>query len=220
VPIVFEPGEAADADKEIVLSGAEGASNSGNYFMAPGKDIVGLAAHEFGHHIGLADEYQQSAADHQRSTAQAAQVGTVTGLVPAPEAARDLHTAIHAGRADGRERGVAGVESEVRSGLRTATGPLQGAFGQQVRSRYKALFGIDPVQDVNNSVAQFPDEGSLTNQRKITQPFLYTNDNLMGGAEAIDLASGHQHDVAARHLVEFVDIVAMAAGGAWRPGPR
>src|SRR5205085_6660967 len=55
VNIEFDPQEDSPADKAVVLSESVGHSNAVHYLIQPGTDLVGLSAHEFGHHFGLQD---------------------------------------------------------------------------------------------------------------------------------------------------------------------
>ena len=94
----------------------------------------------------------------------------------------------------------------------------QGAFAQQVARRYVVLFGVDVVNDINANIAESDSEGSLTRQRLCTQPFLYTADNLMGGAETANGPNALL--VEPRHVRQFARIVEGAVGGVWEPKRR
>jgi hypothetical protein len=58
----------------------------------------------------------------------------------------------------------------------------------------------------------------MTKQRKCTQPFLYTADNVMGGAETEQGPNALL--VEPRHVRQFARIVAAALGGIWEPKRR
>src|SRR5262249_46896793 len=149
-------------------------------------------AHEFGHHFGLADEYQQTAADHERETGEEAPVGDATGDGTPPEqVAQEIHTALTTPpRAKHGENTLAVIRSH---------NVTQGAFAQEVATRSLAMFGISVVADCNRLIDEHPEvEGDISNQRRCTQPFLYTSENLMGGAETQGHA--HAHSVEARHV--------------------
>jgi peptidoglycan hydrolase-like protein with peptidoglycan-binding domain len=210
VLIDFQPEEGTPTRHNVVLTAGVGPTNASEYFIEPTSDIVGIAAHEFGHHIGLQDEYQQSAADHLRQTGEAAPVGEVTGDAPARDIALELGRAVRTLPRANRGALALGV---VRS-----HSLVQGAFAQQVALRYRQIWGIDVVADCNERIDQRPDEGSLTEQRQTTHPFLYNADNLMGGAES--QGSPHEHDVSPRHVREYVGIVERAVGGVWEPAQR
>jgi hypothetical protein len=63
VEIDFQPTEASPADNTVTLVKGTGQTDAARYFINGVKDVTEIAAHEFGHHVGLPDEYQQSAAD-------------------------------------------------------------------------------------------------------------------------------------------------------------
>ena len=75
VEIDFQPTEASPADNTVTLVKGTGQTDAAHYFIDGVKDVTEIAAHEFGHHVGLPDEYQQSAADRLRQTGEAAPVG-------------------------------------------------------------------------------------------------------------------------------------------------
>lgn len=212
VLIDFEPEEGTPTRHAVTLSAGVGPSNSGHYFIHPATDMVMLGAHEFGHHIGLQDEYQQTAADHLRQTGEAAPVGSVTGAgdpkAIALELGRAIRTRPRAGRGALALAVVQGSQLE------------QGAFAQQVALRYRRRWGVDVVQDCNSRIDSREDEGSLTALRRCTHPFLYNTDNLMAGAEAEAAGGPHTHDVSPRHVREYVAIVEQALGGVWEATPR
>jgi immune inhibitor A peptidase M6/putative peptidoglycan binding protein len=211
VELEFDPQEGAPADKTVVLSGAEGHSNARHYFITPGEDLVGLSAHEFGHHFGLQDEYQQTAADHERQTGEAAPVGDWQGDGTAPEqVAREIGTALRTPPRDTHgDRALAVIQGHNLT---------QGAFAQRVAHRYVGLFGLSVVADCNRLIDEDPGEGDISKQRLCTQPFLYTAENLMGGAET--QGTPHAHDVAPRHVRHLCAVLGQAVGGIWEPAAR
>ncbi len=211
VNIEFKPEEGAPPDKRVVLSRGPGQSNASHYFIVPTDDLVGLAAHEFGHHFGLQDEYQQTAADHQRQTGEAAPVGDADGDgTPPQDVAREIHAAlVTPPRADHGTNTLAVI---------TGHNLTQGAFAQRVASRYLNMFGTGVVADCNRLIDVEKTEPAMTKQRKCTQPFLYTADNLMGGAETE--GGAHAHDVAPRHVRHLVALVEARLGGVWNPVNR
>ena len=65
-------------------------------------------------------------------------------------------------------------------------GLTQGAFAQQVATRYRKVWGRDVVSDCNDRVPDVPGQGPLTDRRRCTHPFLYNEPGLMAGAEMED----------------------------------
>ena len=211
VDIEFDPQEGSPPDKRVVLSAGRGPSNAGHYFIEPGDDLSSLSAHEFGHHFGLQDEYQQRAADHLRQTGEAAPVGDWQGDGTPPEQiARELATALRTPpRATHGDRALAVIQSHNLT---------QGAFAQRVADRYLKLFGISVIADCNRLIDQDDSEGPMTKQRLCTQPFLYTAPNLMGGAETH--GTDHEHAVEPRHVRHLCVLLGQVVGGIWEPERR
>jgi peptidoglycan hydrolase-like protein with peptidoglycan-binding domain len=211
VDIEFDPQEGLPADKRVVLSAGRGPSNAAHYFIEPGDDLASLSAHEFGHHFGLQDEYQQRAADHMRQTGEAAPVGDWEGDGTPPEQiAREIATALRTPpRATHGDRALAVIQGHNLT---------QGAFAQRVADRYLKLFGISVIADCNRLIDQDDSEGPMTKQRLCTQPFLYTAPNLMGGAETH--GTDHEHAVEPRHVRHLCVLLGQVAGGIWEPARR
>jgi peptidoglycan hydrolase-like protein with peptidoglycan-binding domain len=212
VPVDFEPVEGTPTRHHVTLTAGVGPTNSGQYFINPSTDLRLVAAHEFGHHIGLQDEYQQTAADHMRQTGQAALVGEVTGDADPRDIAVELGRAVRSSpRAERGPQALAVIEGHALT---------QGAFAQQVAQRYHRFWGVNVVDDCNNRIDSWPEEGSMSMLRRCTQPFGYNTDNLMAGAEAEAAGSPHIHDIAPRHIREYTGIVERALGGVWESAPR
>ena len=206
VPIEFEPYEGTD--KAVEIRRGPGPSNASVYFITPDIDLTQLAAHEFGHHIGLADEYQQTAADHERHTGEAVPIGDIHGDAPPTQIARELHQAIFSQPTSQRgERTLDVIRSHALE---------QGAFAQQVARRYINRYGQPVTDAINMQIPQSQDEGSLTKRRLCTQPFMYNQPGLMEGAESED----HSHDVGPRHVRHLVALISEALGGTWEPARR
>ncbi len=206
VPIEFEP--YTGSDQAVEIRQGPGPSNASLYFITPDMDLTHLAAHEFGHHIGLADEYQQTAADHERHTGVAVPIGEVHGDAPPMQIAEELHQAIFSQPAS--ERGERTLEVIRSHSLE------QGAFAQQVARRYVNRYGQRVTDAINARIPQSQDEGSLTRRRLCTQPFTYNEPGLMEGAESPD----HSHDVAPRHVRHLVTLISEALGGTWEAARR
>jgi hypothetical protein len=60
----------------------------------------------------------------------------------------------------------------------------------RVASRYLSIFGIRVVADCKRFIDETPEENEMPKRRLCTQPFFYTAQNVMGGAEAERKHSG------------------------------
>jgi peptidoglycan hydrolase-like protein with peptidoglycan-binding domain len=139
VAIDFQPEEGSPTRHAVTLSAGVGPSNSAHYFLEPGTDVVMLGAHEFGHHIGLQDEYQQTAADHLRQTGEAAPVGQVTGAGDTTAIAIELGRAIRTSpRADRGARALAVVQ-----GSRIDERADEGSLTAQRQCTHPFLYNTD-----------------------------------------------------------------------------
>lgn len=236
IPIDFEPtseiaaapgpgqdlpgGRPSGADNEVMVGLGTGQPDASHYVLFPGLDRKAMAAHEFGHHIGLADEYQQTAADHQRETGQEAPVGNLPGGGGAgTQQLADSVTAqlIAALARPAAERGQAFL------GVLDANSIDQGAFAQMVARRFQVRSGQTILDACNTKIPESDTENSPTVRRRCTHPFLYNEDNLMGGAEETAAnnagapAPQHAHGVEPRHVRHLADLVGNVMGGQWIP---
>lgn len=210
------------SDHTITLSKGVGPSNAVHYFLEPASEIPLLAAHEFGHHIGLADEYEQGAGDHMRHTGEAPPLGQVespTGI-PANEAATRIRQVLVSTPADRvGEATLAVIYDELQL--------QQGAYAQRIALRYRRRFGREVTADINARIPQQQSEGPMTLRRLCPHPFLYNEPGLMAGAEMTDPRTRkappgveHTHAIEPRHVRHIVAHLEQAVGGVWRPEPR
>ncbi|HEY0493103.1 MAG TPA: peptidoglycan-binding protein [Candidatus Dormibacteraeota bacterium] len=238
VDIVFNPIQSTDPSARTVkVMPGSGRSDAGQFFVVD-PDIAGTVSHEFGHMIGLKDEYQQTAADIRASTGYEAPVGQTTGPagVSPAQLAQQLQNAIVARAAPSVTPSPA---------VQAVAGMGQGAFAQRVISAYKTLPSVpvpavpgvaaappslgvqasaafattgDLVKDLDKGLTNF-DLGSIPSDKyKVIEVLSYDSGSVMGDpSRQVDQ---HEHGAEPRHLREFSQIVAHARGGAWLPQQR
>ncbi len=211
IDIRFNPVQSASGHRVNVHqgTGVERADSSNFYVLDPTpQDTI---PHEFGHLVGLQDEYQQMAADFQRETGMVAPVGATAGGpgAKAPGAiAADLRAALGGTGATGAPRADALAVIQ-------ANGLQQGAFSQQVSSAYQRLTHNDLVQDIIAAVPIFNDQFDLV------EPFTYSSGSVMGDTNAGRphlAANPHDHGVQPRHVREFAGYVREWATAQGLPG--
>ncbi|WP_030442134.1 peptidoglycan-binding domain-containing protein [Actinoplanes subtropicus] len=216
-------GAGGDAETVQVVAGT-GRANAGQWYVAD-PNAASTIPHEFGHLIGLQDEYQLHPGDYLRATGHEPPVGDATGPgVPAATIATNLQNAMVARNS---------VNARAAS---TGAGVHEGAFAQQVVEAYAKLPttnvpavaaspGPPPVPfqpavaltgdllfDLN---AALPDD---KDRYATIQVFSYSSASLMGdpGREF----DPHDHGAQPRHIAEFMAILGRALGGTWEAKRR
>lgn len=180
----------------------------------------GLAAHEFGHLLGLADEYNRDEGQYLATTGEEPPVGDVTNV-------GDKVTA------DALANAIKGAMPLVDDGTTLAgivTAQLagkQGGFSKFVAMRYFALFGTEIVSDMKAAFvaknAKFA--GFHGPKTDAVTPFLYSTGGIMGTMVTAG-PGAHDHPVEPRHIKPFTDIVtrehslAQGAKDEWEPKRR
>ena len=175
------------------------------------------APHEFGHLIGLPDEYQRSPEDFRAITdATIAGPPNRSGQTP-EQIASDLHDALYLDNEAARAPAVTTLLTHV--GLLASGVPQQGAFAQSVRTAYdqayESIFTKNLVQAMRDKLP----EGDRWTVQTV---FSFASRTVMGGAEGLGgAAQPHDHSVEPRHLRNFVTIVRNAwPTYDWRVGPK
>ncbi len=227
----FDPhlGGRADAEVNVVTAapGQPSRSNTGTWFTNDNRR--GLAPHEFGHLIGLDDEYRQEAGAYAEATGEQGGLGEIDrpGLDPAT-IATNLRTAATSG-SPGAAREAATLAVVTGAGLH------QGAFSQRVAAEYEqqnAGHMLRLEQDANwneHTVAGQTIADDLAarcpGNPAIVNPFLYTNTSMMGNMASLpndrtQALTEHDHPVQPRHVRQFVEDVARLKGGRWKSRER
>jgi peptidoglycan hydrolase-like protein with peptidoglycan-binding domain len=188
-------------DVTVVAPPTTGRANAGKWFFAD-PNAASTIPHEFGHLIGLRDEYQQSAADYTEVTGHEAYVGadSATDGASANQVANEQRNAVTA------KSSTQALNSVTTHGVR------EGAFAQQVVQEYRTQFSGDLVKDLDVNLPADPAGGPIAKYPTI-QVFTYTSGSLMGDPSRHP--DPHDHDVQPRHVMEFVEIIQKARGGTW-----
>lgn len=216
-------GAGGDANTVSVVPGT-GRANAGKWFVAD-PDAASTIPHEFGHLIGLQDEYQLHPGDFVRATGHEPPVGDATGpAVPPATIAANLQAAMLA------RSSVNARAASVGAGVK------EGAFAQQVVEAYAkiptttvpaaaALPGPPPVAAkpavpltgdlLRDLDAALPDDND---RYETIQRFSYSSGSIMGdpGREK----DPHDHGAQPRHIAEFMTILGRALGGTWEAKRR
>lgn len=166
------------------------------------------APHEYGHLIGLPDEYQRTHDDFEEITGRAAPVGpTNTSGQTNAEIAEDLHDALT--DSDEAQRAPLATTVLENVGLIVGGAPQQGDFAQEVMAAYDGAY----TPNLEDTLAALPRGTKWTLQ----SVFSYASGTIMGNPGVVP----HEHPVAPRHLREFVAIANdRFPGFAWTTGPR
>jgi hypothetical protein len=158
------------------------------------------APHEFGHLIGLPDEYQRTADDFQAITGET-KAGPENGSgATETEIATELHTALTVPDVAQRSPGATTVLRN--RGLISGGRPQQGVFAQAVMTAYNDAYGADTPNQLLPVLQGLP---AGTNWTLMTV-FSFASGTVMGNPEVVGVGE-HEHPVEPRHLREFKSIV-------------
>lgn len=194
--IVFEPlAVTSGGDNVVRLLPGNGRSDAANWYLGD-PDIDNTAAHEFGHMIGLEDEYQRTHRDYRRLTGEEPEPGELDNVADPEEVADAMWSALHT-NSPAAARVAPANEVIANYGLH------QGIYAELVGQVYQTKYGVDIVTDIVNHI---PDESEWD----IVDPFTYSSGSIMG------MMTNHEHPVEPRHLREFVGYIQAAKGGTWQ----
>lgn len=215
---------------------ADSRSDSSNWYtIDPDRS---MAPHEFGHLIGLADEYNRIEEHYVKLTGEEPAVGDTTGSVAdATKTAADIKAKLPL---DDKLKPPIKAWNDKRWGTNLAAvvsgalGTKQGGFSRFVAQQYaKANAGASVYRDIQKAFADKHVPGFQDNLSASVTPFLYSNRSLMGTMETTPAKGGggkaaaaHEHPIEPRHVQPFVNIVAkewaLQTGKAdiWKPERR
>lgn len=209
-------------------------SDSGNWHT--GDTDPGLAPHEFGHLIGLQDEYNKGPEQYTIVTGEQPGFGEVEaptdtkGDPVAPEIiATEMRKAV-SGYGPSRAKRAAAVVGKYaleQGGYaqRVAVAYEKAYAGKLLKEDHKLDVGYQTKKAADATMAddiaaripgRFDKKGY---EYDAVKPFLYSNRGIMGNMEELASPSGinpHDHPIAERHVRHFLQIVQMNRPGAWR----
>jgi hypothetical protein len=174
------------------LAGADRArsrSNIGNWYTIDSRRS--LAPHEFGHLIGLADEYNRTEEHYVTVTGEEPPIGDMAG--EATDAAR-IASAIKAELPlndcpippPGDER----WGSNLAAVITRALGRNQGGFSRLVAQEYEKTYGITVYDDIKQAFRAVGVHRDQDNLKRCVTPFLYSNRGLMGTQTTVPPTGG------------------------------
>jgi peptidoglycan hydrolase-like protein with peptidoglycan-binding domain len=222
LPLTFNAqkvGSGHDASVRVVATPAgkqPGRSSTDTWHT--GDTRRGLAPHEFGHLIGLDDEYRRPEEAYVETTGEQPFTGALTGTSGAEPAAiaHQIGTEARAGPAATRG-------ARVRAAVE-AHGLAQGAFAQRVAEAYETefagtLLGAGDIAD--DLAARIPGTATADEIRSVN-PFLYSNLGLMGTMAGMGNigtpmpeVEEHEHPVQPRHVRQFLDLLLANRPAPW-----
>lgn len=210
--LIFNPQSVGGgADNNVDVKPGNQRSDAGTWY-AGDPDSNGTACHEFGHMVGLEDEYQRGHADYTRVVGEEPPTGNATGDAPAAQVATELHTALV----------IPAVNDRIDRSLAVISGHSiqQGAFAQSIGAAYQTAFGVDIVQDIDARLPEAdPRNPSSDPQYVAANAFTFSTGGLMGQSDDASLPH-HDHPIEPRHVREFTAAVQAAKGGNWEARER
>ncbi len=158
------------------------------------------APHEFGHLVGLPDEYQRTAADFEAITGAGRSGPENESGKTEAEIATELHAALTV--ADAAQRAPGATTILRACGLISDGRPQQGDFAQAVMTAYNDAYGDETADQLLPVLQHLPDGTNWT----LMTVFSFASGTIMGNPEEVGVAE-HEHPVEPRHLSEFKSIV-------------
>jgi peptidoglycan hydrolase-like protein with peptidoglycan-binding domain len=214
LPICFEmvQGTGADAMSVAVKTGT-GRANAGEWYLGD-SDAANTVPHEYGHLIGLRDEYQVHAGDYREITGHEPPAGDVEGPTDATpeEIAAELQGDIVA-----RSAAQANAHTVGR-------GVTMGGFAARIVAAYQELPSVDvaasgareagtTTRDVVRDLDQFVPEDTGGLRYATIQALTYSSGSIMGDPSRV--TDPHDHGAQPRHVQEFIELLAQLRGGTW-----
>lgn len=246
--IEFDPVVSADGTTVQVCKPAKPTDNprsdAGHWYTNDTRK--GLAPHEFGHLIGLDDEYNRSEEDYTAVTGEQASVGSLNSASGAsPEELLKKLEAVIANNKQGTAftaamKSFVATEDFKKGGLARLVGNLYvkahgypADFKKWAASSGTPLTFVTYVRwlcDAGNTAAFVAGGGSAGDLVDITEPFTESNRSIMGTMESVPQGSDqatiralppHDHPVQPRHVRVFLPLLAQAMPKSrWKVQPR
>jgi len=155
-----------------------------------------IAPHEFGHLVGLADEYERTAEDYRSVTGEPIPETANASIYTAAEIADSLHTALY--RDEKAQRAPAATQVCESAGLMVGGAPQQGTFAQRVMQAYDDKYSGWISKTLIEAIRSRCVPGSYWN---LLATFSFQSTSIMGNE------SDHNHPVAPRHLEPVLQVV-------------
>jgi hypothetical protein len=182
-------------------------ANAGKWYPVMPADT---APHEFGHLLGLPDEYQRTHGDFTKITGEDRVGPSNESGRTSEEIAADLHARLTEEDVSLRATHATTLLTEV--GLIASGRPQQGTFAQDVMRAYDDAYSPDLLP----ALAELPRAGRWTLQTV----FSFASGTIMGNPDQVGVQP-HEHPVMPRHMREFRDIVARSIPEkTWEVGSR
>ena len=230
MPIDFQMvrGSGQDASTVVVHPG-NARANAGDWYVGDNQASRTIP-HEYGHLIGLADEYQQHPGDYVKVTGREPPVGLTTG--PVGQTPQTIAQAL--------QNAMVARNSANAFNATSGAGVRSGAFAQRIVAAYAALptvtvpavpaaLGPPPVpaqpaipltgnlvRDLESALP--PDPPGTLNKYETIQVLTYSSGSIMGDPNRVK--DTHDHGSQPRHVEQFVQILARSLGGVWRAERR
>ncbi len=215
VPINISMRDDPSGFHEVQVHPGTGRANTAEWYV---NQRPSTAPHEFGHLIGLPDEYQRSPEDFAAVTGGETIEGpsNESGQTAA-EIAVSLHDALYLD--DEAARAPAATALLTQVGLIVGGVPQQGQFAQSVRRAYDEEYDSAITRNLVQAMRARLPEGD---RWMIQTVFSFASRTVMGGAEGLYTGpQPHDHSVEPRHLRSFVAIVRDAwPSYEWTVGPK
>lgn len=237
----FKVGVGSPADATVKIhktpKNAEKVPRSDAANWHTGDTHPGLAPHEFGHLIGLQDEYNKGPEQYTIVTGEQPGFGEIEAptnkrgeAVPPETIATEMRNAVSGPAATRGKRARRVVEKYKL---------VQGGFAQRIAVAYEKAYAgklLKEVYDdkVSNYVikkapggimaddlaARIPGSfGDAPDEAWAVEPFYVTNRGIMGSMDEVQSPTGidpHDHPVAERHVRHFLQIVQANKSGNWK----